>query len=122
VYGVNEAGGLRVVDGLEECVVEEGVPDVELVHVPTLGDSQSKHSPNGGRLDDGAEGLIVVHPEALSEPPEHPTSLVPIKRAICLELVLEDPLVGDNLYLGGQGTKSHVLLDSRALYSFIVRC
>jgi hypothetical protein len=35
VCGVNEADEL---DSLEECAVEEGVLDVELVHGPTLGD------------------------------------------------------------------------------------
>jgi hypothetical protein len=39
VRGVNEAGGMRVVDGLGECAVEEGVLDVKLVHGPTTGDS-----------------------------------------------------------------------------------
>jgi hypothetical protein len=72
VRGVNEAGGLRVVDGLGECAMEEGVLDVELVHGPTPGDSQSQHSPDSGRLDDGAKGLVVVHLGALSEPPEEP--------------------------------------------------
>jgi hypothetical protein len=97
VCGVNEAGGLRAVDGHGEYAMEEGVLDVELVHGLTPGDSQRQHSPDGGRLDDGAEGLIVVHPGALSEAPEDPTSLVSIKRAIRLELVLEDPLVGDDI-------------------------
>jgi hypothetical protein len=32
VCGGNEADGLRAVDGLGECVVEEGVLVVELVH------------------------------------------------------------------------------------------
>jgi hypothetical protein len=75
----------------------EGVLDIELVHGPTPGDSQGQHSLDGGRLYDGVEGLVVVHPEALSEPPEDPASLVPVKRAIHLELVLENPLVGDNI-------------------------
>jgi hypothetical protein len=48
--------------------VEEGILDVELVHRPAPRDRQSQHSPDSGRLDDGAEGLIVVHPWALSEP------------------------------------------------------
>jgi hypothetical protein len=48
-------------------------------------------------LDDGAEGLIVVHPGALSEAPEDPTSIVPINRAIRLELMLEDSLAGDDI-------------------------
>jgi hypothetical protein len=62
VCGVNEADGLRAVDGLRECAVEEGILDVELVHGPTPEDSQSQHSLDGGRLDDGAKGLVVVHP------------------------------------------------------------
>jgi hypothetical protein len=32
------------------------VLNVELVHGPTPGDSQSQHSPDGAGLDDGAEG------------------------------------------------------------------
>jgi hypothetical protein len=97
VRGVNEADELRAVYGLREYLVEEGVLDVELVHEPTPGDSQSQHSPDGGRLDDRDEGLIVVHPGVLSEPPKDPTSLVPFKRAIRLGLVLEYPLVGDQI-------------------------
>jgi hypothetical protein len=97
VRGVNEADRLRAVDGLGECAMEEGILDVKLAHGPTLGDSQSQHSPDSNRLDDGAEGLVVVHPGVLSEFPEDPTGFVPIKRAICLELVLEDPLAGDDV-------------------------
>jgi hypothetical protein len=121
VCRVNEASGLRAVDSLRECAVEEGVLDVELVHGPTLGDRQSQHSPNGGRLYDGAEGLVVVHPEALSEPPEDPTSLVPVKRAIHLELVPEDPLAGDDI--GPTKPRNQVphAVNSRASYSSLVR-
>jgi hypothetical protein len=99
VRGVNKVDGLRAVDGLGECAMEEGVLDIELVHGPTPGDSQSQHSLDGGRLDNGAEGLIIVHPGALSEPPEDPTSLISIERVVRLELVLEDPLVGDDIGL-----------------------
>jgi hypothetical protein len=77
--------------------VEEGILDVELVHGPVPGDSQSRHSLDGGRLDDGTEGLVVVHPGALSEAQKDLMILVPIKRAIRLELVLEDPLAGDDI-------------------------
>jgi hypothetical protein len=94
VRGVNEADRLRAVDGLGECAMEEGILDVELVHGPTPRESQ--HSLDGGRLDNEAEGLIVVHSETLSEPSDDSTSLVPIKRAIRFELVLEDPLTGDD--------------------------
>jgi hypothetical protein len=117
MHGVNEASGLRAADGLGECAIEEGILDIGLVHGPTPGDHQSQHSPDGGRLDDGTEGLIVVHPEVLSEALEDSMSLVSIKRAIRLELVLENPLAGDDIGPGGRGTKSNMLLDSRATYS-----
>jgi hypothetical protein len=64
---------------------------------------------------------MIVHPGVLSEPPEDPTSLVPVKRVIHLELVLEDPLVGDDIGPRRPRNKSHVLLDNRALYSSIAR-
>jgi hypothetical protein len=121
VSRVNEADGLRAVDCFGEGVMEEGILDIELEHRPTQGDSKSHHSLDGDKLDDGDEGLIVVHPGVLSEPPEDPTSLVPVKRAICLELVLKDPLVGDDIGPRGRGTKSHVLLDNKASHSSIAR-
>jgi hypothetical protein len=94
--------------------VEESVLDVELVHGPTPRDSQSQHSPNGGKLDDGAEGLVVVYPRALSEASKDPMSLVLIKRAIRLELVLEDPLG-----IGPKRSRNQVA--KTAGYSSIVR-
>jgi hypothetical protein len=39
VRGVNKARGMRAVDSLGECAIEEHVLDVELVHMPTPGDS-----------------------------------------------------------------------------------
>jgi hypothetical protein len=39
VSGVNEAGKLGAIDHLMESVVEEGVLDVQLVHMLTTGDS-----------------------------------------------------------------------------------
>jgi hypothetical protein len=78
VSRVNDAGGLRPVDRLREGVVEEGVLDVELVHGQMPGDSQSQHSLDGDRLDDGAKGFIVVYPRALSE----------TRRTMCLKIHL----------------------------------
>jgi hypothetical protein len=57
----------------------------------------SQYSPDSGRLDDGAEGLVIVHSGMLSEPPEDPTSLVHVKGAIHLEIVLEDPFACDDI-------------------------
>jgi hypothetical protein len=92
VRRVNEAGMLRAVDHLGECAVEEGVLDVKLVHGPTPEDSQSQHSPDGGKLDDGVEGLIVVHPGVLSEPQRTQQALYrsrePSTLSVCLKIHL----------------------------------
>jgi hypothetical protein len=77
VSRVNKAVELKAVDRFKERAAEEDVLDIELVHGATTRDNQSQHSSDGGRFDDGVEGLSVVHPEALGEPPEDPTSLVP---------------------------------------------
>jgi hypothetical protein len=121
VSRVNEVGRLRAVDHLRECAVEEGILDVELVHGPTTGDSQSHHNPDGGRLDDGAEGLVVVHPRALSETRRTQRVLYRSREPSLLSLCLKIHLPVTMLAPGGRGIKSHVLLDSRVSYSSIAR-
>jgi hypothetical protein len=78
VGGANKASGLGAINYLSERVMEECILDVELVHGPTLGDSQSQHSPSSGSLEDEAEGLIVVHTMALGETTENPMRLLPL--------------------------------------------
>jgi hypothetical protein len=97
VSGVNKASVLRAVDRLVEGAAQEGILDIVQVHRPTSGDSQSQHNLDGGRLDDGVEGLAVAHPRALGEPPDNPTSLLPVQRAIRFKLVLEDSLAGHHV-------------------------
>jgi hypothetical protein len=97
VSRVNKAGWLTAINYLGDCDMEEGVLDVELVHSPTRGGIQSRHNLDGDRLDDRVEGLIIVDTGALSEPPEDPTNLVPVKRVIRLDLVLKDQLIGDDV-------------------------
>jgi hypothetical protein len=48
VRGVNEAGGLRAVDGLRDCAVKESLLDIELVH----GESASRPPCGFWRIDD----------------------------------------------------------------------
>jgi hypothetical protein len=50
-----------------------------------------------GWLDHWAEGLIVVDTGPLGEAAKDPTSLVPLHDAVKVELVLEDPFVGDDI-------------------------
>jgi hypothetical protein len=48
---------------------------------PVPGEGEGEDDSNGGELDDGAEGLIVVHSRALGEASKDPTSLVAIEGA-----------------------------------------
>lgn len=65
----------------------------------------------------GARGLVVVHFETLSKAPMDPTSLILIQGIINLELMLEDPLVGDHVGARGHDTRSHMWSSNRASYS-----
>jgi hypothetical protein len=69
--------------------MEEGILDVKLVHRPTPRDNQGQHNPNGGRLDDGAKGLIVVHPGALSESQKTQRALYRSREPSALSLFLK---------------------------------
>jgi hypothetical protein len=68
--GVNEVDGLVVVDCLDEGAIEEGVLDIQLVHMSAPGEGQSQHGVDGVGLHDEAESLIVVHPGASGESSE----------------------------------------------------
>jgi hypothetical protein len=46
-------------------------------------------SPDGGGLDVGAEGFVIVHSGMLSETSKDPIGLVPIYGAVRRELVVE---------------------------------
>jgi hypothetical protein len=69
-------------------------------------EGEGEDSPNGGRLDDGVEGLIVVHSGALSEALMDPTGLVSIQGVIDLEFVMVNPLASD--HVGARGTQHSV--------------
>jgi hypothetical protein len=92
--GVDEAGGLAAVDILHRSVVEEGILDIELMDRPVPGEGEGENGSNGGKLDDGAEDLIVVHSGALGEAPKDPTGLIAVEGAVRGQLVAKNPLVG----------------------------
>jgi hypothetical protein len=77
--------------------VEEGILDVELMDRLASGDGEGEDGSNGGELDDGAEGLIVVYFEALSETPKNPTALVVVEGAYWGQLMAKETLVGDHV-------------------------
>jgi hypothetical protein len=62
--------------------VEEGILDVELMDRPVPGEGEGEDDANGGELDDGAEGLVVVHSGALGEALKDPTGLIAVEGAV----------------------------------------
>jgi hypothetical protein len=94
VSGVDEAGGLVAVDSLRQSAMEEGVLDVELVDRLVLGEGEGEDDTDGGELDDGARGLMIVHSRALGEAPKDPAGLIAIEGAVRSQLVAKEPLAG----------------------------
>jgi hypothetical protein len=106
VSGVDEVGGLAAVDSLHQSAMEEGVLDVELVDRPVPREGEGEDDTDGGELDDGVEGLIIVHFGALGEAPKDLAGLVAVEGAIRSQLVAKEPLVGD--HIGAGWTRHHV--------------
>jgi hypothetical protein len=77
--------------------VQKHVLHIKLMNRPGAGDGQEEHGANRGRLDHRVVGLIVVDVGSLDEIAKDPTSLVPLQRAVRVELVLKNPLAGDNV-------------------------
>jgi hypothetical protein len=116
---IDEAGGLAIVYSLCQSAVEEGNLDIELMDRPVPGEIEGEDDTDGGELDDGAKGLVVVHSGTLGEASKDPTGLVVIEGAVRGQLVAKGPghLLVTTLVPGGRGTKSQVWLASRAAYS-----
>jgi hypothetical protein len=62
--------------------MNEGVLDVELMDHPVPVEDEGEDGADGGELDDGAKGLIIVHSGALGEALKDPAGLVAVERAI----------------------------------------
>jgi hypothetical protein len=63
--------------------VEEGIVDIELMNHLVPREGKGEDGLNGGELDDGAEGLIVVHSRtALGEALQDPMGLVAVQGAV----------------------------------------
>jgi hypothetical protein len=113
VSGVDEAGGLVAVHHLGQSLVNKGILDIQLMDRPVSGEGEGEDGLNDGKLDDGAEGLIVVHFGVLSDVPKDPTRLVEIERAVRGECMAEDGGglgVADGCGVGGRGRKRKLIL------------
>jgi hypothetical protein len=56
--------------------VEEGILYIELAYGPILGHNNAKDGADHGRLDNRAEGLVVVNAGLLGEAADDPACLV----------------------------------------------
>jgi hypothetical protein len=67
---------------------------------------QGEHSVDRGQLDHRAEGLIVVDIGSLGEAAKDPTSIVSLQRTVRVELVPENPSIGEDV--GANGVRDKV--------------
>jgi hypothetical protein len=88
---------LVAVDDLQEGAMQERILHIELMNWPGVGDDQGEHGVNRGRLNHWTEGLIIVDAKSLGEVVKNRMSLVPVQGTVGIELVLEIPLVGDDI-------------------------
>jgi hypothetical protein len=109
VSSIDEAGGLAAVDSPRQSVIEEGILDIELMDRPVSGEDEGEDGVNGGKLDHGVEGLIVVYSGVLGEASKDPTGLVAVEGAIRSQLVAKEPLAGDHVGVGVVGEREMCL-------------
>jgi len=99
VCRILEPKRLSTVDCLGHHPMKEGILDVQLMNSPVLRKGQGEHHTNRRGLHHWTEGLIIVHTGVLREATKNPMYLVPLKGAIGLELVLENPLPRNDIGL-----------------------
>jgi hypothetical protein len=110
----NKSWGLPHVDFFLEKTMKECILDIQLSKTPTSGDRQRQKEPNGGRLDNRTEGVLIVKPMTLFEPLGNKTSFVALDRTVSMFLHLEDPLRVNDVDTGGGGTSVQVSFWRRA--------
>jgi hypothetical protein len=98
---VEETSGLCAINHLSQHIVEECVLDVELVDLPIPWESKGQDGANRCGLHNRAESVIIIDAGAMCEPAKNPLGHVPLECPVSLELVLEYPLIGDNIGIVG---------------------
>ena len=94
-----------------QVTVKKGILHVQLVDRPLTRSSDAEDDPNRGRLDDGAERLVVVDAVSLGEAADNPMSPMTSQRDVGVELVLEDPLAGDDVGARRPGDEAPRVVD-----------
>jgi hypothetical protein len=95
--GVFETSGLSTNDSFRQRAVKKGIIDIQLMNMPTTWESQWEDCSNCSRFDHRTKSLREVDARALSEPAKDLACLIPLKRTIDVELMLEYPLACHNI-------------------------
>jgi hypothetical protein len=99
--------------------MQEHILHIKLMNGPQARDDQGEYGADRNRLDHRAEGLIIVDGGSLGEATKNPSSLVQFQRAVKIELVVENPLVGDDIEANGARDKiSGVVSDQGSKFFF----
>ena len=109
-----KTSGLRAVDSLRQCPMEEGILHIELVNWPLSRMSQGEDSTNSSRLDHRAERFIVVNTGTLGKATEDPASLVSVQSPISVKFMFENPLAGDHICC--VGSRDKIILRSQGFH------
>ena len=99
VGGILETRWLYTIDCLLQGVVKKSILHIKLVNRPLTREGQREHCPHSSWLHNQAESLTEIYARTLGETPKNPTSLVPLKRPVSGELVLEDSLARHHVSL-----------------------
>ena len=94
---VDETGRLLAVDGLVQMAVKKGVLHVQLMYRLGARGGDAEDDPNGSGFDNRAKRLVVIDVVLLREATNDPSGFMASQRAVSMILVLEDPLVGDDV-------------------------
>jgi len=94
---VDEARRLLNVDHLVQMAVKKGILHIQLMYRLGKRGGDTEDDPDGGRLDNRTEHLVVVNAVLLGEPTNDPSGFVTSQRAVSIILMLEDPLATDDI-------------------------
>jgi hypothetical protein len=81
--------------------MDKSIRDIHLVHWPAARDRKLENSKNGARFDNRSKSVMEVNIFTLPKTADHLSRLVTIKSAIRMKLMLEDPLLGDDIGMSG---------------------
>ena len=113
-----EPSRLMAIDSLGKITVQERILDIELVNRPLTGRCKVKYCTYGCWFHHRRESLMEIYSRSLREPSDNPSGFAPLERSVGVELVLEQPLPGDDI---GMCWPRHQRPSAVGLQSIILR-